>query len=867
MAESLIMLDQKNQELKKLLCKSFVIIDNVPRNYQEERRTILEEKASLLIHASLWTERMFRFFRRAERSFTPVSDNLFSVLPAGVVTRRCKNKFARPNTSFPSRPSFSKGVVAFSLLDEHHVCVDDTEFELVLFLRQSADLYTDGSYPVPYALLSRDLLRSAASVLADSGTSARPKPPDLDESSKYGERATALATANAELHKRSLFEVCRGLGLFDSPENVCFLAGIEDTAFGNVFNGQSRLSPGHFGEPHGESGESVVPRPLTIKCPKGSTEADMVQFALDAEICSGHRGMPITSDPFEKTYGKSGFWQAVHSGYRDDRGTIRQKVLKLLRWDEESRTVSKVLLPRTVWRERGGWYTHQYCVPHPWELQPLYNQHLLHAMPDAAVVLTDSIEIAELNQGDSNFVWVSWLCEEGCYKQVDWSALSGRNFYCLVTNHSGKSLEEAYVEAGELLAHWDKKPEVGVSPCCFVQVCIDYPELRCPDDWPHSVIRTYDEEQPKVAQEGVVFMDWPGFGKNLERARAALRPRSPFRPVAEAPDTDDDGESAVSPGGYMLWPVVMPGCTTTIYAKEGSGKTNFTLAMAASIVAGRPFLRDRCWSVPVGFGDASVVYFDFESAGATDETDGDFVAPLLSGDGKEKEAERRTRFHRINMVKEMDEAGITKHWEQRENLFRLMLRRVNEQVGSGHFERPVLVVVDNYMAMVGGADASGRWGECSTSLFDRWKSRGAAVVVVNHANDDGKTAGYKACRRNSELMVLLAKEHGGSGGILEGIKVKVDKARGYKIKLLSDEFRVSFKNDTRTWELDEGQDRIKKFFPKLCLKLQAVEIGGKTLSVTEIGQMMGIGHTRANDYVKPYRDKRGGPINEKKLYS
>ena len=108
MAESLIMLDQKNQELKKLLCKSFVIIDNVPRNYQEERRTILEEKASLLIHASLWTERMFRFFRRAERSFTPVSDNLFSVLPAGVVTRRCKNKFARPSIWSPSSPSFSK---------------------------------------------------------------------------------------------------------------------------------------------------------------------------------------------------------------------------------------------------------------------------------------------------------------------------------------------------------------------------------------------------------------------------------------------------------------------------------------------------------------------------------------------------------------------------------------------------------------------------------------------------------------------------------------------------------------------------------------------------------------------------------------
>jgi hypothetical protein len=854
-------LNETEQELKRFLEEDFVPIDDVPRDWGEERRIILEEKASLLLHASLWTEGMFRLFRRAKRSFFAIPEGLMGVLPGGVVTRRQKNRFSPQAVGDPPRPSFSTGVIAFSLLGEHVVNTEEQEFEYVLFLKQSGELYTDESYPVPYELLCLSLLGICERV--EDGVKRRhfcqPSP------TSYEANKAALDRANQELQKRSLFEVCQGLGLFDSPEEVCYLAGVEDSAFGDVFRGQSRLSPGHFGEPHGKSGKDVVAELLARKRYMGCTEADMVQTALVDQTCSGHRGMPVTAEPFEKAHGERGFWQAVHSGYRDDRGATRQKVIKLLLWDDAERVVSKVLLPRTVWRERGGWHTHQYCVPYPWDLQPLYNRRLLGAMPDAPVILTDSIEIAELNQKEgSEFVWVSWLCESERYDQVDWSPLEGRDVYLLVTNHSGRRLEEAYVKTGELLAYWEDVAEVDVLPCCFVQVLVDYPQLRCPDDWPHSVIRTYDENPPRVVDDSVILLERQDFQRNLAQAKEELRPKRRFLPTAMGKAEGDETEPATAPGGYMLWPAIKPGCTTMIYAMEGNGKTNFTLGLAASIVAGEPFVRDRCWSVPIGLEGASVIYFDFESGGDDiAESDSDFVAPFLSSDVA-NETDRRSRFHRIDMIEVTERAGIKHVWNDRERVFRIMKRHVDEEFGSGPFERPVLVVVDNYLALVGGADGQGKWGECCGSFFDGVKSRGAALVVVHHANAEKESAGYRANRNNPQFRVYMEKKHG-TGGILENITVRVEKGRGHKSNLAFRGFVVSFKNKTKRWELDEGQDDVAEFFAKLCYELKDKTHGGKKLSITEIGEMVGLKRSTANAYVQKFRTKPGGPIDEVKL--
>lgn len=859
-------LNETEQELKCFLEEKFVPTDNVGRNGEEERRIILEEKASLLIHASLWTEGMFRLFGRAKRSFFAVPDGFLGVLPDGVVTRRQKNEFRRPIGGYPPTPPFSTGVIAFSLLADHVIKAEEKEFKHVLLLKQSAELFTDRAYPVPYALFSPDLLQSAINAVAAA------KSPDQIQYSgpqgaiSYEDCKALLDGANEELQRRSLFEVCRALGLFHSPEEVCYLAGIDDSPFGDIFRGQSRLSPGHFGEPQGESGKDVVSRLLDSNRSKGYTEADMVQFALDLQIRTGHRGMPLTTEPFEKAYGKGGFWQAVHSGYRDGRGTTCQKVIKLLRWDDGNRAVSKVLLPRTVWRERGGWHTHQYCVPYPWDLQPLYNRHLLDDRPDAPVILTDSVEIAELNQKDSEFVWVSWLCERERYDQVDWAPLEGRDVYLLVTNHSGRSLAEAYVEAGELLTYWDEVARLDILPCRFVQVLIDYPELKCREGWPRSVVGTYDENPPRVVDGSVILLEWQDFQRNLAEAKEELRPKRRFLPTARAKAEGDEPDPATAPGGFMLWPAIKPGCTTMIYAMEGNGKTSFTLSLAASIVAGEPFVRDRCWSVPIGLEGASVIYFDFES-GADDiaESDGDFVAPFFSSDAG-NEAGKRGRFHRIDMIRETEKAGIKHVWDDRERVFRIMKRHVDEQFGSGQFERPVLVVVDNYLALVGGADGQGKWGECCGSFFDGVKLRGAALVVVHHANAEKESAGFRANRNNPQFRVYMEKKQG-TGGILENITVRVEKGRGHKSNVPFEEFVVSFNNETKRWQTDKGQDDVAKFFARLCFELKDRTFGGRKLSITEIGEMVGLKRSTANAYVQKFRTKPKGPIDKDKLNS
>jgi hypothetical protein len=326
---------------------------------------------------------------------------------------------------------------------------------------------------------------------------------------------------------------------------------------------------------------------------------------------------------------------------------------------------------------------------------------------------------------------------------------------------------------------------------------------------------------------------------------------------------EDDSQSLTPTGGFMLWPIIKPGLTTMVYAMDGCGKTNFMLAMSASIVAGVPFLKHRCWSVPVNFSDARVIYFDFESKSCTEETESDFVSSILSEGGKE--TERSSRFHRINMNQILKDANITNLWEKKDTLFKLMLRCVDERLGNGDFKGPVLVVVDNYMAMIGGADAPGRWGECDRKLFEKMTSRGAALVVVNHAAQKRKVAGYKASSRTTEVRVFLEKDHGGSGGVIKNINVEVEKGRLHKVGIAYKDFFISFNNGTLRWELDDGQDRVDKFLTKLCVEIQGVKMEGKKLSVTEIGEMVGVKRSTANGYVNKFRTKPGGPIDLAKL--
>ena len=83
----------------------------------------------------------------------------------------------------------------------------------------------------------------------------------------------------------------------------------------------------------------------------------------------------------------------------------------------------------------------------------LFNLPELAAYPDAPVILTDSLEIAALNQAKikpEKLIFTSSICADGHYEQVDWKPLKGRLPYLLITNHSGRIFEEACLKAGTL---------------------------------------------------------------------------------------------------------------------------------------------------------------------------------------------------------------------------------------------------------------------------------------------------------------------------------------------------------------------------------------------------------------------------------
>ena len=99
------------------------------------------------------------------------------------------------------------------------------------------------------------------------------------------------------------------------------------------------------------------------------------------------------------------------------------------------------------------------------QMQPLFNNTFLSGNSEQIVILTDSIELAGINQQVlerlhiDTVVWISWYGEKEIIPSVNWELLKGRRIYFLLKEHSGFGGKNAYETANAVKSELDKFTE------------------------------------------------------------------------------------------------------------------------------------------------------------------------------------------------------------------------------------------------------------------------------------------------------------------------------------------------------------------------------------------------------------------------
>jgi hypothetical protein len=461
-------------------------------------------------------------------------------------------------------------------------------------------------------------------------------------------------------------------------------------------------------------------------------------------------------------------WRRIFD-FRDKYRDVKQKAIRLF----DVRTQSKVILPCTSWTANGIGRAGTVCLPHP-EGQTLYNLHLLAGESVRAIVLTDSIEIAHENQlacRDEGIVWTSFLPVEelDC---VDWTPLTEAGpaveLFYLITNHSGRSMAQAYCDAHRITTHIPKTPDLGFN---YIHVVAE-PQDRvfaATGDSRREVYFSMEEltrglrEAPVCVSErqgSVQILDQAGFDQLFAFAKAELtvRQKPEFWQEGYGEENSEEGIAAASgtkasrsrkPAiDFLMRPAIYRGQRHSIFSYRGLGKTSFSLSLCACIVSGRRFLENRLWVPPArdkkddGSRFQKVVYFLLETKdyAKKDELLREFVRPhLLTAPELARKCESN-----FTIIGKPDIPNCDLREPQNQSQVMELLEKAKLKGTKG---RPVdLVVFDTYSEIVGGKPYGDNIGKL-TPLFDRIQAAGTAILLIDHTDKPGPKQvprGYKS---------------------------------------------------------------------------------------------------------------------------
>eukprot|EP00831_Metopus_contortus_P061867 TRINITY_DN5379_c0_g1_i5.p1 TRINITY_DN5379_c0_g1~~TRINITY_DN5379_c0_g1_i5.p1 ORF type:complete len:508 (-),score=35.23 TRINITY_DN5379_c0_g1_i5:84-1607(-) len=226
----------------------------------------------------------------------------------------------------------------------------------------------------------------------------------------------------------------------------------------------------------------------------------------------------------------------------------------------------KILYPMTAWQKSADNNVRFLNIPFS-GLQPLFHLDTLWINKELPVLLTDSIEIAFVNQNISDqwFICTSWYGDKEAIPHVEWKYLKNRKeVRYLLTNHSGQSAQRVFETA---MAVMETLEAEGIT--------INFEHLNLTDGPPFGQrMRTgfiFREEFIAEASRllGNITVNIPREGVTAKNSELKTIPDEPI------PDMK-----------YILYPVIPESSITLLYADTGVGKTWLALSMAFSAALG-----------------------------------------------------------------------------------------------------------------------------------------------------------------------------------------------------------------------------------------------------------------------------------------
>lgn len=778
------------ENANELICEFFksmyIPIDNIPEDTAERNQVCMEARASLLIDNAL-QEELSSFFDVYH------NENVLSL------------QLSTPLTIQVTEPIYIDQVRR-----DINVHFSWRFFGYCITQGQTTDYFRiTGRWHVKDSLFDSGDARKRGECERNLARNLHHTTPQLT-----GTNIEALRDCRCSLQKKleehfrdhSTFQLAQPLTSHNTPQKVCRF-------FHNEALSLAPLSLFH----HFLQFEDVSSNKPFTPVYSGETEMESVHNDLTSMFTA--RRLPSTLLEYQpKVY--EGLQQFLFPFKDKDNYTVMM-VLKC--YDDTFQL--KGFLPVTRWKIRST--PQRYCMAVPCEKKlPLFNLNELVVHPNSPVVLTASLEIAALNQAKikpEELIFTSFICDDGHYDQVDWKPLKGRQLYLLVTNHSGRTFEEACLKVGKLADYLKKSQSIELQ---FVRVPVWYRPLPVL----HSIqelISAYKTAPPQPYKEDIRILTPEEFETIRETAeqRIGMPPEARWKTERERlalsqTSTDIFEEANMDSQDYILWPLLVHGKCTLLYASKGIGKSALAHSIAAclsSLQKKRLFI-ENSWGASKGnFDSYKVLYLDFENQ---PNEHLDLLKRMCRKywHTEKSEIEKDVKNFLWKNMPEIGLSGINLALPQNhQKLLDLLDKAQNE----GEANHPVdVLIIDTYHEFTNLND------EVNThrglrKLLRTLSERNLATLVLNHAkaSDSQKMSGYNIIKESFAYVMKLRREGTQSRPLSEPITVSVDAARIGWLGREQIEFKIYQPEPSGRWHLyspersaTQERDRIRDYY-------------------------------------------------------
>ena len=295
--------------------------------------------------------------------------------------------------------------------------------------------------------------------------------------------------------------------------------------------------------------------------------------------------------------------------FEDGNGFVGMRMDKLILPNSYGSPM-KLYLPLTNW---GGDLLHPetgYLLKSPLPgKQPLYNLRDIQAA--SSVVLCVSLDDAETlkkaNVHQTDVAFTSFVCDPGCYDEVNVTPLNGKKLFILISNQSGCSIAEEYLTVNTVYEYLhtmfgDKEP------ITFVHREVMYPDVGIAKSV-EDVLTAYKSCAPSVRKCELV--PEPDFKRRV----AAITAFQAQAWLTMGQSTEEDLTGNDRTKQLLVRPLLHRGNITTCHAPAKAGKTTLALGLSALVVSGRHgkvLIKGSAITVPSDSKPGKVIYLMFD---------------------------------------------------------------------------------------------------------------------------------------------------------------------------------------------------------------------------------------------------------------